>query len=170
MTLRVERAVPADAPGLLALHRRVLDEGEWFLTEPDELAEGLDAKIAAIRESARSGSALLLVARADHVLVGYVHVVAGTRRRLRHVARVEVMVDVAWRGRGVGDQLVGSVVQWAEQTRVIRKLSLNVFLHNTAAIALYRKHGFVDEGRREREYLFPDGTYRGDLLMARWLG
>jgi ribosomal protein S18 acetylase RimI-like enzyme len=29
----------------------------------------------------------------------------------------------------------------------LHKLSLEVFAHNTAAIALYRKSGFVDEGR-----------------------
>jgi ribosomal protein S18 acetylase RimI-like enzyme len=27
-----------------------------------------------------------------------------------------------------------------------------VFAHNTAAIALYRKHGFAEDGRRARHY------------------
>ena len=32
------------------------------------------------------------------------------------------------------------------------KLSVSVFAHNAAAIALYRKHGFIEEGRRVRQF------------------
>jgi RimJ/RimL family protein N-acetyltransferase len=32
----------------------------------------------------------------------------------------------------------------------VHKLSLGVFPHNDAAIALYRKHGFEVEGRRRK--------------------
>ena len=32
----------------------------------------------------------------------------------------------------------------------MHKLSLSVFPHNAAAIAVYRKFGFVEEGRRVR--------------------
>jgi RimJ/RimL family protein N-acetyltransferase len=34
----------------------------------------------------------------------------------------------------------------------LHKLSLSVFAHNAAAIALYRKFGFVEEGRRVKQY------------------
>jgi len=34
----------------------------------------------------------------------------------------------------------------------LHKLSLSVWPHNAAAIALYRKYGFVEEGRRVKQY------------------
>jgi ribosomal protein S18 acetylase RimI-like enzyme len=34
----------------------------------------------------------------------------------------------------------------------MHKLSLGVWPHNAAAIALYRKFGFVEEGRRVKHY------------------
>jgi RimJ/RimL family protein N-acetyltransferase len=60
---------------------------------------------------------------------------------------IGMMVAVGWRGRGVGTALVAAAMDWA-RTRGLHKLTLSVFPHNDAAIALYRKFGFVEEGRR----------------------
>jgi RimJ/RimL family protein N-acetyltransferase len=51
------------------------------------------------------------------------------------------------RGRGVGTALVAAAIEWS-RANGMHKLSLGVFPHNEAAIALYRKSGFVDEGLR----------------------
>ena len=61
-----------------------------------------------------------------------------------------MMVARAHRGRGVGTALVDAAVEWARD-RGLHKLSLSVFPHNAAAIALYRKLGFVEEGRRVKQ-------------------
>jgi RimJ/RimL family protein N-acetyltransferase len=42
---------------------------------------------------------------------------------------------------------VAEAVEWA-RARGLHKLTLTVFPHNEAAIALYPKFGFVEEGRR----------------------
>jgi len=60
-----------------------------------------------------------------------------------------MMVAAGWRGRGVGSALVAAAIDWA-RAQGMHKLSLSVFPHNAAAIALYRKFGFVEEGRRVR--------------------
>lgn len=163
-------AVPSDAGAILALHRAVLAEGEWFITEADELRETIDHKVALVREAARSESACFLVARRRARVVGWAHAAAAARRRIAHVARIELMVDAQHRGHGVGSALLTELVRWGERSAVIRKLSLQVFAHNVAALDLYRRHGFFEEGRREREYRFPDGTWRDDVLMARFVG
>ena len=51
------------------------------------------------------------------------------------------------RGRGVGTALVAAAIEWA-RANGMHKLTLGVFPHNEAGIALYRKFGFVDEGLR----------------------
>ena len=53
------------------------------------------------------------------------------------------------RGQGVGSALVTAAIEWSRE-RGLHKLSLGVFPHNDAAIALYRKHGFEVEGRRRK--------------------
>jgi ribosomal protein S18 acetylase RimI-like enzyme len=43
-----------------------------------------------------------------------------------------------------------AAIEWARE-RGLHKLCLSVWPHNTAAIALYRKYGFVEEGRRVKQ-------------------
>jgi RimJ/RimL family protein N-acetyltransferase len=63
---------------------------------------------------------------------------------------IGMMVAADWRGRGVGTALVAAAIDWA-RTRGLHKLTLSVFPHNDAAIALYRRFGFVEEGRRNKQ-------------------
>jgi RimJ/RimL family protein N-acetyltransferase len=55
-----------------------------------------------------------------------------------------------WRGRGVGSALVAASIDWAREHE-LHKLSLSVFPHNEAAIALYRKFEFEIEGQRRKQ-------------------
>jgi ribosomal protein S18 acetylase RimI-like enzyme len=48
----------------------------------------------------------------------------------------------------------------------LHKLSLEVFPHNGAAIALYRKFGFVEEGRRVRHYRRANGERWDSIVMG----
>jgi ribosomal protein S18 acetylase RimI-like enzyme len=56
-----------------------------------------------------------------------------------------------WRGRGVGTALLEAAMKWAREEG-LHKLSLSVFPHNASAIALYRRFGFVEEGRRTKHF------------------
>jgi ribosomal-protein-alanine N-acetyltransferase len=62
---------------------------------------------------------------------------------------IGMMVAADWRGRGVGTALVAAAIDWA-RAHGLHKLTLSVFPHNAAAIALYRRFGFLEEGRRIR--------------------
>jgi len=62
---------------------------------------------------------------------------------------IGMIVAADWRGRGVGTALVTAAIEWA-QAQGLHKLTLSVFPHNHAAIALYRKFGFAEEGRHTK--------------------
>ena len=88
-----------------------------------------------------------VVAVAGGQVIGMLHVEAS-----RHgFGEIGMLVDRGWRARGVGSALVRAAIGLARE-QDLHKLSLEVFPHNTAAIALYRKCGFVEEGRRGRHY------------------
>jgi ribosomal protein S18 acetylase RimI-like enzyme len=72
-----------------------------------------------------------------------------------------VWVGRTARGRGVGDQLIASVEAWARRTGATT-LRLAVIPSNTAAIALYRRNGFVDTA--ELGSLSPDGMTREQVM------
>ncbi|HEY2059698.1 MAG TPA: GNAT family N-acetyltransferase [Amycolatopsis sp.] len=54
-------------------------------------------------------------------------------------------VAASARGHGVGDALIEAVAGWAVRCEA-RRLRLEVFDDNEAAIALYRRHGFTPAG------------------------
>ena len=60
---------------------------------------------------------------------------------------LNLAVDPAWRRRGVGSALLAAVLERARGT-----IFLEVAEPNSAAIALYRKHGWVDVGLRSGYY------------------
>jgi RimJ/RimL family protein N-acetyltransferase len=85
----------------------------------------------------------VFVAVARDEVVGSIHVEPS-----RHgCGEIAIAIAHEWRGRGVGSALLAAAIEWA-RGRGLHKLSLSVFPHNAAAIALYRKLGFVEEGRR----------------------
>ena len=163
----VEDARPDDAAALLGVQSEVIDEGLYFITEPDELTESVASKAAVIRDLNRRPNARYFVARLEGEAVGMLLVQGGSLRRLHHNARIEIYVSARARGAGVGSALMSSCVEWATENPIITKLSLNVFAHNVRAIKLYERFGFVREGLRAREYRLANGQYLDDVLMFR---
>jgi RimJ/RimL family protein N-acetyltransferase len=88
----------------------------------------------------------MFVAVAADEIVGSLHV----GRSSFGYGEIGMMVSRSWRGRGVGSALVATAIEWARENG-LHKLTLSVFPHNEAAIGLYRKFGFVEEGRRVRQ-------------------
>jgi ribosomal protein S18 acetylase RimI-like enzyme len=77
-------------------------------------------------------------------------------------------VAQSWRRRGVGSALLAAALEKA-RSEGLHKLSLEVFPHNDAALALYRKFGFVQEGRRQKHYRRASGELWDSIVMGRLL-
>lgn len=78
---------------------------------------------------------------------------------------IAMFVAVDKRGQGVGTRLVEHVIPWAK-TVGHHKLTLSVFPHNSAAIALYRKFGFTEEGFHPKHVRRSNGELWDLLDMA----
>ena len=84
-----------------------------------------------------------------------------------HVATLGMFVISTHRGRGIGSGLMREALRWAREHGVER-VELTVYPHNEPAIALYRRFGFVEEGRLIRHAKKSYG-YEDEILMAVWL-
>ncbi|HEY1428233.1 MAG TPA: GNAT family N-acetyltransferase [Candidatus Tumulicola sp.] len=67
------------------------------------------------------------------------------------------------RGRGVGDALVRSVIEWARDAGVTA-VKLDVVTTNSPAIELYRRNGFVENGASHRGEI--DETPQIEMLLG----
>jgi L-phenylalanine/L-methionine N-acetyltransferase len=109
---------------------------------------------------------IMLVAELGGVVVGNagVHGVAALRRR--HTAALGIAVAREGQRRGVGSALMAGLVDWADNWAQVLRLELTVYTDNEAAIALYRKFGFVHEGTH-RAFALRDGVFVDAHCMAR---
>ncbi len=106
-----------------------------------------------------------LVAVLDGKIVGN----AGLRRfegRRQHVGSIGMGVHDAYTGRGIGSALIGALLDCADNWLNIRRVELTVYADNAAAIGLYRRFGFIEEGRL-KDFAFRAGSYVDALTMAR---
>lgn len=150
----VRPASAGDARPMAELFAAVAEERDGIATEPpvevEERAE-LFARTAA-------GT---FVAVADGRVVGMLHVDVS-----RHgFGEFGMLVDRDWRGCGAGLALLQATVEWA-RGQGLHKLCLEVFAHNSAAIALYRKYGFMEEGRRIKQYRRDSGELWDSIVMG----
>ena len=80
----------------------------------------------------------MLVALARDEVVGGLHV----EQSSFGFGEIGIMVAHDWRGLGVGSALVAAGIEWGRE-HGLHKLTMSVFPHNEAALALYRKFGFA---------------------------
>jgi L-amino acid N-acyltransferase YncA len=88
-----------------------------------------------------------------------------TRKAYAGVAEVSVYVAATHRGRGVGRALLESLILESE-TNGIWTLQAVVFPENEATIALHKRCGFREVGRRERISKL-NGVWRDTVLLER---
>lgn len=162
--VEVRTARPSDARPFLAFWSEIVAE------ERSVRSEEVDARARVYRRRfrARSDSEVHLVAFEGDLLVGHVTVQRERHPVTRHVASLSIAVAAGARGRGIGTRLMDEAVAWAKRSGV-EKLVLSVYPHNEPAIALYRKFGFVEEGRLARHSRKSYG-YEDEILMAAWIG
>jgi putative acetyltransferase len=91
------------------------------------------------------------------------------RPRRRHVGQIGMAVRDDWQGKGVGTALMQAAIDLADKWLNLRRLELEVFVDNAAAIRLYEKFGFSIEGRLV-DFAFRDGQYMDTYMMARLRG
>ena len=153
----IRRGRPEDARGLAELFAAVAEERDGIATEPRVDVDARTEQFAASIEGT-----IVAVAAGD--FVGSLHVDA-TRFG---VGELGMGVARPRRGRGVGSALLIAAIEKARGDG-LHKLSLEVFPHNEAAIALYRKFGFLEEGRRVKHYRRANGELWDSIVMGLFL-
>jgi putative acetyltransferase len=152
VTFQVRAAVEDDRLPLAVLFAAVAEERDGIATEPPVDIE------------ARAASWTLqgtLVAVEGVEIIGSLHVEASRFG----FGDLGMTVAREWRGRGVGSALMTAAIDWARE-QGLHKLSLGVFPHNAAGLALYRKYRFVEEGRRVKQFRRANGELWDSIEMG----
>ena len=150
----IRSASPADAREMAELFAAVAEERTGIATEPPVDIEERAAQFAGTTDGS-------IVAVAGGQLVGILHVEVS-----RHgFGEIGMLVRRDWRDHGVGSALLRESISRA-RGQGLHKLCLEVFARNTAGIALYRRCGFAEEGRRPGQYRRASGELWDSIVMG----
>jgi putative acetyltransferase len=159
----IRTAVPTDAAALRDAEARTAATPGLLVARPWEIpVEVYEAKIDALVARGR-----YVVAEVDGRPVGHALLEPlGDLIATSHVFHLTIVVHPGSTGQGIGSAMLGHLLEWAAQDGRVLKVELRVRSTNERAIALYRKFGFVEEGRFRQRLRLPDGTFVDDLAMA----
>jgi RimJ/RimL family protein N-acetyltransferase len=102
----------------------------------------------------------MLLAEEDGRLVGTLSL-----KNHKGLLDLGMMVSAADRGRGVGRALMDSAFEQARELKA-HKITLQVWPHNVAAIALYERFGFEREGYLRRQWKRKNGEIWDAVVMG----
>jgi RimJ/RimL family protein N-acetyltransferase len=164
----VRHAAPDDVP---ALDQAIatIDEETEFLAKPGEYRQRWAPGFAdRLKEMNAKNTGAYVIALHGGEIVGFLGAFAGAIKRTRGIVYIaHVGVRAAWRGRGVGTALFAAIEDWAPAQNAWR-LDLRVDTQNARGLALYKKRGFVVEGRIV-DGACTHGVWRDHFLMAKAL-
>ncbi|HEX9114646.1 MAG TPA: GNAT family protein [Anaerolineae bacterium] len=169
----IREAELADAPQLIAHARTMLAEPQWNVTELNEFQSSIDREESWILSFHERPHNILLVAdfgsRVAPHIVSVISFSTQGRNRMRHRGRLGIGVQQPFRGLGIGEAILRTLLDWAAAEPELERVELSVLAHNQRALSLYLKCGFVEEARLSHAYKLTDGTYYDDVMMVKWV-
>ncbi|MGO8746719.1 MAG: N-acetyltransferase family protein [Thermoguttaceae bacterium] len=166
----IRSAQPDDAARLIAFVHSVLPESPLFGLEPNEFDRTEDQERQWIQEHIDGPGKLVVLAEVSGMVVGCLSFDNGSCHRIAHRGSFAISVRENWRGQGIGTAVLQALLDWVTANPLIEKIGLSVFATNLDAIRLYKRLGFVEEGRQPREIKLGPGEYADNVLMYRFVG
>jgi phosphinothricin acetyltransferase len=159
----IRPAAPGDAEAICAIHNQGILERMATLDTTLRTPQGTRDWLAA-----RGPRHPVLIAELGDTIAGWGSLNAfNPRAAYDHVADFSVYVDRERRGRGIGRQLLGHLVD-AARAIGYHKMVLAALAHNEAGIALYTRAGFSHVGVYREQGLL-DGRWVDVVIMEKLL-
>ncbi len=161
LSLKIRSVEKTDIDALYEL-RNCPNAGKNTLAMPFTPKETIIKMVNAMVEDKNS---INLVAELDGKVVGSAGINIFQGRR-RHCASLAIAVHDNYQHRGIGTALMSALIDLADNWYRLKRIELEVYVDNEAAIDLYKKFGFVVEGTMKC-YAVREGEFVDAYLMAR---
>jgi RimJ/RimL family protein N-acetyltransferase len=165
LVLVIREAVPEDARALLDYVESISGESDFLSFGPGEFKLTEEEEAEFLQRCRDTDNQLYLVGLVDDKLVSTLTFSGGRRPRLRHSGEFGVSVRKQYWGLGIASLMVDTLIAWARESGIVKKIDLRVRTDNQRAVSLYQRKGFVIEGTIRKE-IFLDDQY----FDHHWMG
>lgn len=159
VTLRLMKR--GDLPAAVNFARELPPEDLMFLTvditDPNEMEEYIS--------ECEKGRAVAVLAEAEGRFIGYGSLACSQPHWTRHLGEIRLLINPAWRGKGLGRILANEVMQIAED-KGLRKVIARMAVDQKAAIQVFEHLGFHTEALLADFVMDRDGRTHDVMVMT----
>jgi GNAT superfamily N-acetyltransferase len=125
MEVIIREANPSDAARMIGYMNRLSEEPDSNIEiSPGEFNRPVEEEAGFLAEFAASEHSVFFVAEAGGKIVGVLNCKGSNRKAIRHAVTLGMSVDQDWRGKGIGSRLMACAIEWAKNTRTIKRIEL----------------------------------------------
>lgn len=160
-----------DAEAIIDIRKEIIlsaNTTKFFVSSPNEIPSNINKEKEKIRKSFGEGN-LYIVYEIEGLVVGFLVFNRFAHQRLNHAGSIGMGITDEYTNQGIGTKLIEFLINWAKKQNDLEKICLGVTSVNERAIKVYRRMGFVEEGRQRNQIKYEDGSYGDDILMAYYL-
>jgi RimJ/RimL family protein N-acetyltransferase len=161
----IRKPVEADAADIIHYSKILFASTDQVLTTLDEYTITVENEKKWINDFNQNPNSLVLVAEFNNQIIGLLFFISNHKRKNAHTGEFGVNVHPNFQGIGIGRALIEALLIWARANKQIEKVYLTVFHTNEQAIHLYKKLGFIEEGRHVKAVKQLTGEYADVLQM-----
>lgn len=165
-TIMIREAQISDAPELVSVVKEYIEESEFIPYIKGEFDPSIEEEKKWIQSFLDNKNRLLLVAIHQGCIIGNIDLSGLPQKIMYHTARLGMGMLSAWKNLGVGSLLLSNAIEWAKNDSPLRIIYLEVYANNSAGLALYKKYGFTEAGKRKEFFKIDDKTYIDEIMMT----
>ncbi|MCH4176606.1 MAG: GNAT family N-acetyltransferase [Streptococcaceae bacterium] len=167
--LIIREAIPDDAAMLLNVLKQIGGESEFLTMDEKGVDISVEDEALALAAIYESPNNTLMLALVDDKIVGTASIYGDSHYRVFHIGELGISILSDYQGYGIGKFLMDAVIEWAVESKVIKRLELTVQKRNEKAVQLYLRKGFIIEGEKLRGARLKSGEYIEVLFMGRMI-
>ena len=161
--LIIRKAVLEDAKEILKYVDKVAGESNNITFGPGEFGMTIEQEQNYLSSLQGSKNCIMILGLIKKQIVSVASLNGGKRKRMEHLVDLGITVRKPFWRQGIGREMMKFLINWANQSKIIRKINLTVRNDNMGAIKLYEQLGFIEEGVISRELQINEKFY--DTLM-----
>jgi len=155
---------PKDSKKFIDYRTTLADETTYLRASRSELNLNLEDQDKTIYNFINSDNQYSIIAEINGIIIGNLQFRGGDHQRTRHAGEFGISILKDYWGNRIGYNLLSQLIEWVKDSKVVKKISLEVREDNTSAIALYKTLGFKLEGTIRKNFYADDKYYDSHIM------
>ena len=162
--LIIRKAIPEDAINIINYAEKVSSESNNISYGPGEFGVTLEREQKYLQSLQGSKNCISILGFIKKKIVSFASLYGGKRKRIEHLTGLGITVRKTFWRQGIGNEMMKFLIDWAQQSKIIRKIDLTVRNDNIGAIKLYKQLGFIEEGIISRKLQINEKFYDVQMM------